>query len=164
MPVRPAPGVPAPALWLGLAGLIPFYGCLAAAVLVPGGLAPIAVQAQMGYGAVILSFLGGVHWGLAMTGAGVAAVPATDAAPASMSWTRLGWSVLPSLIGWAALLLPRPGAGLGLLTIGFILMLAGDMRAAAAGTAPRWYLPLRRLLTALVLVALTLMLLLMPPA
>lgn len=155
MPVRPVPGVPAPALWLGLAGLLPFYACLAAAVLGAGGLPPLAVQAQMGYGAVILSFLGGVHWGLAMTD--------TDAAPAGMSWTRLGWSVLPSLIGWAALLLPRQSAGLGLLTIGFILMLAGDMRAVAAGTAPRWYLPLRRLLTALVVVALTLMLLLLPP-
>lgn len=47
---------------LGVAGLVPFVVTLPAAYLAsPPGQA-LAIQAFLAYGAVILSFLGGVHW------------------------------------------------------------------------------------------------------
>ena len=56
--------IPPIALWLGIGGLIPF---LAPALLIwmpaSQGLQGIAGTFGMVYGAVILSFLGGVRWG-----------------------------------------------------------------------------------------------------
>ncbi|MFC3230591.1 DUF3429 domain-containing protein [Marinibaculum pumilum] len=121
--------VPAAALWLGLAGALPFLALAAALFLAPPDLRPVAQQAIAGYGAVILSFLGGIHWGLALQ----AGRPL---------WSRLGPAVLPSLLGWAALLL-APVPGLLLLAAGFIAMALADHRAARAGAAPDWYPRLR---------------------
>jgi hypothetical protein len=47
---------------------------------------------------VILSFLGGIHWGLAMR---------MDAPPPRVLW----WGVVPSLVAWPAAVMP-PDAGL----------------------------------------------------
>ena len=49
------------------------------------------------YGAVILSFLGGVRWGMAVDGSKF---------PPSSAWYHYTWSVTPSLMAWAALCLP----------------------------------------------------------
>ena len=59
------PDVPPAAAVLGLAGVLPF---VAAAVgsLQPGPLGAFALTALIAYGAVILSFLGGIHWGMAI--------------------------------------------------------------------------------------------------
>jgi hypothetical protein len=48
-------------------------------------------------------------------------------------------SVLPSLLGWVALLMPER-SGLALLALGFLAQLAADWRHAAA---PAWYRWLR---------------------
>ena len=121
--------IPAAALWLGLAGALPFLALAAALFLAAPDLRPVALQAIAAYGAVILSFLGGIHWGLALQ----AGRP---------SWSRLGPAVLPSLLGWAALLL-APVPGLLLLAAGFIAMALADHRTARAGAAPAWYPRLR---------------------
>lgn len=92
---------------LGYAGLIPFVGLAAQASN------PEAVSAFMAYSAVILSFLGGVHWGVAMR----------DSQFASSS--RLVLCMLPSLLGWLSLLLPTL-MGLGLGTLAFALWWAWD--------------------------------------
>lgn len=150
------PDVPRPAVWLGLAGLIPFFACAAASYLLPPAWTGKVLLWMLGYGAVILSFLGGVHWGLATGGYGVP-VPARSgqADPAlSMTWTRLGWSVVPSIAAWAAFLLPLPIFGLVLLTAAFATMLIGDIRAVAEGLAPDWYLNLRANLSRAVVLAL----------
>lgn len=132
-PIAPSPAVPPAALALGLAGLLPFAASALAALALPPGQQGVALQALAAYGAVILSFLGGVRWGLAIGG------PADGA-----SLPRLALSVVPSLLGWAALLLPaRPG--LALLALGFIAMLAVDWRNPAA---PAWYRRLRLPLSA----------------
>ena len=90
-----------PSLWgrrLGFAGLIPFVGLAAALWLAPSGVWPRAGMALLGYGATISSFLGAIHWGLSMRDG-----------PAS-SVSSLLWGVMPSLLGWVALLLgPAPG-------------------------------------------------------
>jgi len=130
--------VPSPAAWLGGLGAVPFVA-LALALVVPSiaaapraGLAPALVA----YGAVILSFLGAVHWGLA-----IAPAP-TVGSPGPALLLRLGGSVLPSLAGWGALLLPTV-PGLVALAGAFAAMLVIDRRAAQIGAAPAWYPKLR---------------------
>ena len=64
-PNRPTPKGPARlATALGIAGLIPFAAGAALALLSDDAAA--ARAALLAYGAVILSFLGAVHWGLAL--------------------------------------------------------------------------------------------------
>ena len=85
--------LPAPVRLLGLAGILPQLACLVLA-LASGG--QWAGQAGLAYAALILSFLGGLWWMAALL-AGL-----RDATPFTLA-------VLPSLIGWAALLLPAGG-------------------------------------------------------
>ena len=78
---------PAPALTLGLAGVIPF--CAAPGYMINNGVfCPLLASWHVGYGAVILSFIGGVRWGMAV-----------EAKSIQPSWYHFSWSVTPSLIG-----------------------------------------------------------------
>jgi hypothetical protein len=139
---EPRPGdLPRPALILGLAGLLPFLACALAVWTTGYPDFVLFINLQMAYGAVILAFLGAVHWGLAMA--------QNDAG----NWRRLGFSVLPALAGWVALVLPN-ALGLLLLALGFAEVFLVDLRAIAAGRAPAWYKTLRKPLTAIVLLCL----------
>ena len=98
-----------PSLWarrLGFGGQIPFVGLAVALWLAPPGAWPLAGMALLGYGATISSFLGAIHWGLLMRDGPAQCVPS------------LRWGVVPSLLGWVALLL---GPALGLLPIAALL-------------------------------------------
>jgi hypothetical protein len=95
------------------------------------------------YGAVILSFLGGIQWGLAIRNSDGNARTRQGLTP------MLALSVVPSLIGWAGLLVEET-VGFGLLMFGFALVLFSDVRAVNRGMAPRWHLRLRYPLTGLV--------------
>ncbi len=135
MPLAPL-RIPPAAGWLGAAGLLPFLGLAIATLVLGGAPGATARAAVLAYGAVILSFLGGIHWGLAIAAPG----------PARLAgW--LGLSVVPSLLAWVALLLPPPG-GLLLLAAAIAAMLVPDRRATAAGQAPAWYPALRLPLSA----------------
>ena len=70
-PIAPATALrPGALAWgLGLAGLIPFVLTAAVQWLPQPGWRMLAAMALLGYGAVIVSFLGGIHWGLAMRSA-----------------------------------------------------------------------------------------------
>jgi hypothetical protein len=133
--------VPRPALVLGLGGLVPFWAGAVVPLVLPD-LAPMLMGMLLGYAAVILAFMGAVHWGLAM------ASPAPDA-----PWLRYGGSVVPPLVAWIALMLPVPAA-LVVFSAAFALLFAADLKAVEAGWAPRWYPALRRLLSVLVILAL----------
>ena len=122
------------ALALGWAGVLPFVGCAALALVGPEAWRAPAAQALLAYGATIVAFLGGLHWGFAMRGPG----PAEPA--------RLAWGVLPSLLAWPALLLP-PAAGLALLAGALALCYAVDHRAYPRLGLAAW-LGLRRGLSA----------------
>ncbi len=126
------PPVPAAAKWLGALGLVPFAAGAALHVL---GLWPGAGRALAGYAAVILAFMGAIHWGLAMTQG------------AADDWRRLVAGVLPALLAATALLLAvRPA--LLILAAGFVALLLYDLNAVERGRAPLWYPRLRWPLTA----------------
>lgn len=126
--------IPKSALYLGLSGLIPFAACAGAVWTSVGWIQLQALHLQIGYGAVILTFLGGVHWGRALS-------PDTK-----ISWPRLTWSVTPSLIGWVALS-ANPKPALILLIVSIALSFAVDRHGVRTGYFPHWYLGLRRVLT-----------------
>jgi len=159
------PEVPRPAVWLGLVGLIPFYAGAIGGWVLPDPLDREAFQLLVYYAGIVLGFLGGVHWGFAAAGFGgprpvssgmVSGTGRTDEAPPpTLTWNRLGWSVLPSIIGWLALFLHGQSA-LVFLMVAYVGMLFGDLRAMETGVAPAWYLNLRRPLTWLVVAALAL--------
>ncbi|MBX2868540.1 MAG: DUF3429 domain-containing protein [Acidiferrobacterales bacterium] len=133
--------IPVPALILGLAGLIPFVGLAIFSISVDGLIRSEVIFALIAYGAVILSFLGGVHWGVAL------------GLPEHLNWPRLIVSVVPSLLGWTALLIADYQA-MTLLILSLIAMLVVDIAAARRAVFPRWYLRLRWILTAVACVSL----------
>ena len=121
------------AQWLGYLGALPFIACAALALLAEDPVRALALQGLLAYGAVILSFVGALHWtrglqaGAAATGTGLLVI-----------------SVLPALLGWIALLLPWPEGGV-LLAVGFALMYLFDRRA---WSAQPWFQRLRLHLSA----------------
>lgn len=139
--------VPQPARLLGYAGAVPFVAGAAAVWLLDGAWAAFAAPALQAYGAVILSFLGGVHWGL-----GIGDYGGYGAAGGSTPG-RLGASVVPSVVAWVALLLPT-GWGFALLALAFVAQLFYDRETAQRRHAPPWYPSLRLPLTAIVVAAL----------
>lgn len=129
---RDMPSIP---LALGLGGLLPFVASAVATVILDGDGESLAAFVLGAYGAVILSFLGGVRWG----------VRVNDRKAVNELWPMLA-SVAPSLVAWPALLLGGR-AMLALLLIGFLCQYAYDRQSAADGELPRWFGRLRLWLT-----------------
>lgn len=132
--------VPPAARWLGFAGAIPFVAGAFASLPVAGALRPWGLPLLLDYGAIILSFMGGVHWGAAMMRG--------DADVGS-----LGRSVASALVALPAALIGG-AAGLLLLAAGFLGLLLYDEQETRIGRLPKWYPDLRRPLTAIVAVSL----------
>jgi hypothetical protein len=137
--------LPVLARWLGYSGLIPFVAIAAGLWLGPLEWRAALHSAMLGYGAVILSFMGAVHWGLAMAGEG----------QGQGEQRRLALSVLPALLGWLALLLPV-SFGYSVLLLGFAGLCLIDQLAGRRGLLPSWYPPMRVSLTAGVVLSLLL--------
>ena len=128
-----ASSVPSAEAWLGGLGIIPFAGLSLATPFASDALKAQLSFALMAYGAIILSFLGGIHWGLAIGG-----VPQSD----NTLWRRIALSILPSLVAWAALLAPS-SIGFLVLAAAFVAMLLVDIRASRVNEVPAWYPKLR---------------------
>ena len=128
--------LPTHVAWLGYGGLLPFVGLSILTVVDPHR-APAWSDALVGYGAVILSFVGALHWGFAMSAAGL------DTTQRRRAFV---WSVVPALIAWPATVLAGSAASL-ILVLGFALHLVQDRRLAGPAELPTWYLPLRWRLT-----------------
>ena len=144
MTSRGAEPLPRAVAWLGYGGLLPFVALAAASVAahLSGKYSAANPQqwnaALLAYGAAILSFVGALHWGFAMTLGGMNPVQRS---------ASFVWSVVPALVAWLALLTP-PMAATALLVAGFCLHYAQDCRLAAHADLPGWYLPMRLRLTA----------------
>lgn len=127
--------IPLPALLLGLAGLIPFVASAIASVVLEAPFKDRASFSLGAYGAVILSFLGGVKWGVAL-----------HDPKALKQWTPLVMSVVPSIIAWFILLLP-PMYSLSLLAVALVGQYYLDSQSVEQGVVPVWYGRLRVILT-----------------
>ena len=122
---------------LGWSGLLPFVGGALAVAVAPPAWHDTALRALVAYGAVIVSFLGGIHWGSA-TGA------AHDGA-------RL-WGVVPSLLAWPLLVLPSSRLALIGVAASLALCWAVD-RARFPAMGLSALLSLRTLLSGVVIVS-----------
>ena len=116
--------VPAIAAWLGGLGALPFVVLAVAMVGLDGLTRAFVVQALVGYGAVILSFLGGIHWGLVM-------------ATRHSEPRHLVWAVVPSLLGWVSVVMP-PHAGLVIQGLVLVVCYLVDRRAYPVFGLSRW--------------------------
>ena len=112
------------ALRLDYAGLIPFVLGAVLLWLVQPDAHPYVAGALSGYAAVVVAFLGGIHWGFAMT----------QALPAPRLFV---WGIVPSLVAWLAVVIP-PYAGLVLHGVMLLLCYAVDRRVYPAQGAGRW--------------------------
>jgi hypothetical protein len=130
--------IPRSALVLGWLGVLPFVILAAAYIARETIPASVAAAALLLYGVVILSFMGGAQWGLAMTSE-------TDTRARAR---RFAISTLPALAAFAAWFLPVTYA-LAALAIGFLALLAYDI-----AVAPVWYPALRVQLTSAVVLCL----------
>ncbi len=132
------PGSPLPSTvaWLGYGGLIPFV-MLAAVAVAGGDYAAFCGYALIAYGTVILSFVGAVHWGIALA--------RTDLGEQRRNATWI-WSVVPALLAWLALLVTPVVAAI-VLVAGFAAQYLQDRRLSRQSSLPSWYLPLRLRLT-----------------
>lgn len=124
---------------LGLGGLLPF---LATSIGLWWRDDERFLQVGLLYGAVILSFLGGLVWGA------VSAAVAATGAPWSGEHSRLlVLSVVPALAGWGATFLAAPYPLL-VMAVAVLAVLLVDRRLAAANIVPGWWMTLRWRLSA----------------
>jgi hypothetical protein len=126
--ILPSPALePSPPAWaerLGHAGLVPFVAGALLIWLVWPEAHPYATLALSAYAATIVSFLGGIHWGVAMR----LATP-----PPSL----FVWGVVPSLVAWAAVMMP-PSAGLVVLGAMLVACYGVDRRVYPQQGLGRW--------------------------
>jgi hypothetical protein len=124
--------IPAADLFYGLLGLIPFLAPAPLHFIAPGldHLLPFALAA---YSAIILSFIGGARFGLTN-------------GHARPSAAEISFSMLPSLVGWALLLLPETQRVWQLAGLAAALLIHGIWDICSTGTPP-WYPRLRAILT-----------------
>jgi hypothetical protein len=112
------------ARWLSHLGLLPFVLGALLVWVVNAEAHPYATLALSAYAGVIVSFLGGIHWGLAFR---MTAPPAT----------LFIWGVVPSLVAWLAVMMP---ASAGLVVHGVMLLVcyAVDRRVYPGQGAAQW--------------------------
>ncbi|KAH9484434.1 Transmembrane protein 69 [Psilocybe cubensis] len=149
--------VPQPIFVLGLAGGIPYIAASATTVYLahkaqlaasgldigmdPGVALTILDQAlnlQVTYGAVMLSFLGAMHWGMEFAAYG-----------GHKGFPRLILGTIPMLVAWPTLGM-QPMTALIVQWCGFTGLWYADSKATVAGWTPKWYSQYRFYLSILV--------------
>ncbi|KAN0071323.1 Protein of unknown function (DUF3429) domain containing protein [Elaphomyces granulatus] len=150
--------VPKEALYFGMAGVVPYLATSLETVylawemnnaattgsgfLISGQTAELMLHMieplQIGYGAVILSFLGAIHWGLEWAGYG-----------GKHGIKRYMTGCIAPAVAWPTLLFPIEHALISQF-LAFVFLYYNDARAAARGWAPHWYGMYRFVLTFIV--------------
>jgi hypothetical protein len=136
---------------LSYAGTIPFIA--AAFILLFGhavGLGiyrPLASEAIINYAAVIVSFLGGIQWGIGI---------ATHEQQPQTARSLFMLSVVPSLLAWAMLFLPVSNSRIivALFLVGFVWII--DALLHLQKVIPAWFFKLRSIVSAIVMASLLL--------
>ncbi|EKM55206.1 uncharacterized protein PHACADRAFT_143265 [Phanerochaete carnosa HHB-10118-sp] len=152
-----AHAVPQPYVVVGLAGSLPYLGSTLTTIYLarqageaataaitsidPGVAITVLHQAlsiQTTYGAVLLSFLGALHWGFEFAGYG-----------GQKGYSRLFLGAAPVAYGWSTLALD-PMSALIAQWVGFTGLWYADLKATGAGWTPKWYSQYRFYLSILV--------------
>lgn len=152
-----AHAVPTPYIVFGLAGALPYLGASATTIYLArqAGLAATGVMTnidpgvaitlldqalnfQMTYGAVMLSFLGALHWGFEFSGYG-----------GHKGYSRLMLGAAPVVWGWSTLAF-QPMSALILQWVGFTALWSADLKATNHAWTPKWYSQYRFYLSVLV--------------
>ncbi|KAL8719672.1 MAG: hypothetical protein Q9225_003347 [Loekoesia sp. 1 TL-2023] len=150
--------VPREALFIGMAGVLPYLATSLSTVylawdinhaaldgqgfLLSGETAELLLHIieplQMGYGAVIISFLGAIHWGLEWAKFG-----------GTHGYRRYAIGVVAPAVAWPTLVLPVEYALIAQFSA-FCFLYFADARAVVRGWAPPWYATYRFVLTFIV--------------
>jgi hypothetical protein len=130
---------------LGYGGLIPFVLLMLACWVVHPEWLGAFIKGQLAYGIAILSFLGGIHWGIVLV---------IGELSAEQTKKALVWSVVPPLVAWFATM--AGGFGFAVLMAGFFGAYQADKRLFAWYRMPAWFIELRLRLTGVVIVTLAL--------
>lgn len=138
--------IPRAALWLGVAGALPFWIAALCFFTGIGMTEGQSLAVALAYGGLMLSFLGGIRWGIAL---GAVNEP-------QRAREMIGGAV-PVLTGLAAFFLAPP-IGLSLIIIGLFVQALADVMSADRGALPGWFGRLRALLTVLAVIPLILIL------
>ncbi|KAF2488475.1 hypothetical protein BU16DRAFT_553903 [Lophium mytilinum] len=150
--------VPPQAFYIGLAGVLPYLATSLSTVFCAWeitnttehgagfllshesaeALIHVLEPLQVGYGAVIISFLGAIHWGLEFAGYG-----------GYQGYRRYAIGVVAPAVAWPTILMPVEYA---LITqfLAFTTLYYVDTRAAYRGWTPPWYNTYRFVLTFIV--------------
>lgn len=131
------------AVGLGMVGMIPFVTGALGLWVTPEVWRERVLEELLGYAAVILAFMGAIHWGLAMR-----AEESSEKAP-----FQLGLSVIPPLLGWVALSLPI-NLAIPVFFFAYAALYYADIWAVNHGLAPVWYPALRKPLSVAVILSL----------
>ena len=139
--IKPGEAIPLAPRVLGIIGVTPFaIGALAAAFTPE--VKPETGAALLAYGAVILSFLGGIRWAFAVLEDGEA------------GWSAYSMSVLPILVAWLGAAAGPGPVGILILAIALGLWYFAERAAPPAIVLPGWYMRQRGMLTAIAVLAL----------
>ncbi|XP_077190040.1 transmembrane protein 69 [Paroedura picta] len=126
---------PKPALYLSVAGLIPFVS-VPLVMAIQETSYPELAFAQIAYGASVVSFFGGIRWGFALP----------EGSPAKPDWLNLSNSIVPPILAWLALLLKDGLMEAGTtVIIGLGIALHYDL--SLLPTYPSWFKALRAIVT-----------------
>lgn len=130
---------------LGCAGLIPFVLiALACWVGHPDWLGTF-IKAQLAWGVLTFTFIGGIHWGATM---------ASGHLTTEQTKRALGWSVVPPLLAWFSTMIG--GFGFAVLMAGFVGAYRVDKHLYAWYRMPEWLIRLRFVLTCVTVAAIAL--------
>ncbi|PYD74248.1 DUF3429 domain-containing protein [Novacetimonas hansenii] len=145
--------LPLLAIIMGIASLIPIIGCTCAIIFLSPTVTPRMLEVTVGYGAVMLSFMGAVHWGLALETPAII-TPGQEAGKTNTYRLLLG--SVPAGIGWLALCAAmfHELAALLMLMAGFGGMLVVERVAWRKGAMPRGYMTLQWIIVTVVEVCL----------
>ena len=99
------------------------------------------------YGSIIFAFLGAIYWGAMLN------LPPQTLIPEKMKFFIVMWSVVPSIMGITVLSI-KSNFSLLMLSLGFLLCQLVDEIFNKYLSFPNWYLPLRRILTLIVVIVL----------
>jgi Protein of unknown function (DUF3429) len=138
--------IPRAALWLGVAGAVPFWIAALSFFTGIGMTEGQSLAVALAYGGLMLSFLGGIRWGVAL-----GAVNERQRAREMIGGTA------PVLLGLAAFFLAPP-IGLSLIIIALFIQALADVMSADRGALPLWFGRLRALLTVLAVIPVMLIL------